>query len=265
MHQYIGRLAGGVVGAIGGVPGALFGFLLGLLIDRVRVATWPRRRLAGLAAHPHAVRSADALVDGAALLWGVAVTRVDGARSPVSASALLVALREVRPHSHDSWVSNRMHELAEEAVKGRIQPDDARLVDALRRRCSESQLEDVVRVLVRIAANGAGGVSAAARAYVVGLNRALALADTVWRDAEAAVGSLDRRACTVLGIEPTANADHVRRAYRSLAAQFHPDTAPELDAERRAQLADTFARIQAAYELLSAQLTDRDAEFNRTR
>ena len=50
----------------------------------------------------------------------------------------------------------------------------------------------------------------------------------------------------VLGVKPDAGADDIRKAYRKLAKQFHPDLNPgKPEAETR------FKSISAAYDLLS--------------
>ena len=50
----------------------------------------------------------------------------------------------------------------------------------------------------------------------------------------------------VLGVKPDASADEIRKVYRNLAKQFHPDLNPgKPEAEAR------FKSISAAYDLLS--------------
>src|SRR6266481_2869878 len=50
----------------------------------------------------------------------------------------------------------------------------------------------------------------------------------------------------VLGVKPDTNADEIRKVYRKLAKQFHPDLNPgKPEAEAR------FKSISAAYDLLS--------------
>ncbi|UCC87769.1 MAG: DnaJ domain-containing protein, partial [Anaerolineales bacterium] len=51
----------------------------------------------------------------------------------------------------------------------------------------------------------------------------------------------------VLGVGRTASADEVKKAYRQLARQYHPDVSREADAEAR------FKEINEAYEVLSDQ------------
>lgn len=61
---------------------------------------------------------------------------------------------------------------------------------------------------------------------------------------------------TVLGVSKTASQDEIRRAYRKLAKQLHPDLNPgKPDAEAR------FKEVSAAYDLLSDP--DKRARFDR--
>ena len=50
-----------------------------------------------------------------------------------------------------------------------------------------------------------------------------------------------------LGVEPTATADEIRKAYRRLARQYHPDVSKEEGAEER------FKEVSEAYDTLSDQ------------
>ncbi len=60
----------------------------------------------------------------------------------------------------------------------------------------------------------------------------------------------------VLGVKPTASADEIRRVYRKLAKQLHPDLNPgKPEAEQR------FKAVAAAYDLLSD--TDKRARYDR--
>src|SRR5690242_3899349 len=60
----------------------------------------------------------------------------------------------------------------------------------------------------------------------------------------------------VLGVKPDASADEIRKTYRKLAKQFHPDLNPgKPEAEAR------FKSISAAYDLLSDP--DKRARYDR--
>ena len=54
----------------------------------------------------------------------------------------------------------------------------------------------------------------------------------------------------VLGVEPDASQEDIRRAYRHLAAQYHPDKVAHLGADLRRLAEQKFKAIQAAYEVL---------------
>ena len=53
-------------------------------------------------------------------------------------------------------------------------------------------------------------------------------------------------ACRELGVSPDADADTVRRAFRTLAQRLHPDVNHAPDAATR------FARVRQAYETLTS-------------
>ncbi|MGK7296972.1 MAG: DnaJ domain-containing protein, partial [Candidatus Wenzhouxiangella sp. M2_3B_020] len=48
----------------------------------------------------------------------------------------------------------------------------------------------------------------------------------------------------IMGVEPDAGADEIKRAYRKLARKYHPDVSDEADAEAR------FKEVGEAYEVL---------------
>lgn len=59
----------------------------------------------------------------------------------------------------------------------------------------------------------------------------------------------------LLGLEPGAPLELVRKTYRALAAQFHPDTGAPLSAEQRKASEEAFLRIRAAYERITSRKT----------
>jgi DnaJ-domain-containing protein 1 len=64
--------------------------------------------------------------------------------------------------------------------------------------------------------------------------------------------AVEASAYTLLGVERDADAAEIRRAFRRLARELHPDKHPEAtDTERRA-LAVKFAQVAAAYQALVA-------------
>lgn len=67
--------------------------------------------------------------------------------------------------------------------------------------------------------------------------------------AESAVLAL--AASRALGVEPWASRDEVRRAFRKLAAQVHPDRHYQATPAERAELLRRFAELSSAYHLLT--------------
>jgi DnaJ-domain-containing protein 1 len=54
----------------------------------------------------------------------------------------------------------------------------------------------------------------------------------------------------VLGLDDTADMETIKRAYRKLARELHPDLQPEVAVEERRTLERRFAEVTAAYEVL---------------
>jgi DnaJ-domain-containing protein 1 len=64
------------------------------------------------------------------------------------------------------------------------------------------------------------------------------------------MGTTRRPAHAVLGVAPDASPDVVRREYRRLALELHPDRHPGLDEPARRQLEAKFSEATAAYDAL---------------
>ena len=54
----------------------------------------------------------------------------------------------------------------------------------------------------------------------------------------------------LLGLDDAADLETIKRAYRRLARELHPDLQPEVDASERRLLEQRFAEVTAAYEVL---------------
>lgn len=61
----------------------------------------------------------------------------------------------------------------------------------------------------------------------------------------------------ILGVDPSASADEIKKAYKKLARKFHPDVSKEKEAEQR------FKEVAEAYEVLKQQ--DKRDEYDQLR
>lgn len=64
------------------------------------------------------------------------------------------------------------------------------------------------------------------------------------------------KACILLGVSVTADMNEVKKAWRKLAALYHPDTTGALSLEQQKACEDMFRRCQTAYELVCEQYAD---------
>ncbi len=76
---------------------------------------------------------------------------------------------------------------------------------------------------------------------------------------------LDPLSCRILGVAPSVNRSELKRVYRRLATNLHPDTSLALDDHQRAELERAFIRIKDAYDTLNAQLADQERGITQKR
>lgn len=64
------------------------------------------------------------------------------------------------------------------------------------------------------------------------------------------------KACMLLGVSVSADMNEIKKAWRKLAALYHPDTTGALSPEQQRACGDMFRRVQAAYDLITAEHAD---------
>lgn len=65
------------------------------------------------------------------------------------------------------------------------------------------------------------------------------------------------KACTLLGVSVTADMNEIKKAWRKLAALYHPDTTGALSPEQQKVAEDMFRRVQEAYDLICGEYQEK--------
>ncbi|MFO8042917.1 MAG: DnaJ domain-containing protein [Alkalispirochaeta sp.] len=253
MRRFLGRIVGFSIGALAGPGGALFGFLAGWLVDQFRHTQGPWWRLEQFLTHPHRERRRDYVE-----LWGSAaivtdVLRADGPPRVVQVEHALehpwpALSRSRRKRRRRRMVSSR-RAVIDLCLRTPQRINTTAIIDTLQQ-WDDSRKADLLELLVSVACADSGGMSEAELAVIRTVAEQFSLPVPAWH-------GLDRNACTILGVAEDADEATVRRAFRSLAAELHPDTGAHLEPEQRRTMADAFVRIRHAHDRLLSQIRRR--------
>ena len=255
-----GKVAGLVVGVFGGVVGAAFGLFLGHLLDVVAAEYVLRRALARFVApepfsRPRWFNAAAAVAalsvafvsekhwrpspnDSAAFRLATSIPRLS-ARSGLAMWGLL-AIGTARTGRYLDAALHLQSEIDPEHLAVRIMTapsavDRTRVIEVCR-----STLDSAVRgaVLERLTT----------LARLVGLPDEWIAATLSSASESCETSGIDDIDCEILGVGSDATEDEVKRAYRTLASQFHPDTMAELSDHQKEASSAAFVRIRSAYD-----------------
>lgn len=269
-----GKIVGGGLGLSAGLFGMVFGIIVGHLVDEV-LWTHVMRRLARRFIRTGAVaRELDAVAPAVAIM----VLLTDAARCG-RASRVKAVASVLRGYLYDRYATStrrrRLLDIAGEEVLARTEADRAGVggeavggeaaerrefavggetaepfLKLLEDRLAQNERAEVAWLAGRVARD----VGPCARRIADDIARRLGADRRLVADAARHEGELDERACMLLGVPQNADRAQVRRAYRRLAAEFHPDGTVVLEAHQRRQAEEAFIRIRAAYEQLMGEL-----------
>lgn len=253
MRRFLGRIVGFSIGALAGPGGALFGFLAGWLVDQFRRTLGPWWRLEQFLAYPHRERRRDCVE-----LWGTAaivtdVLRADGPPRVVQVEHALEhpwpgISRPRRNRRRRSRATSRQA-VIDICLRTPQRINTTAIIDTLQQ-WEDSRKAGLLELLVSVACADSGGMSEAELEVIRTVAEEFSLPIPAWY-------GLDRNACTILGVAEDADEATVRRAFRSLAAELHPDTGAHLEPEQRRTMADAFVRIRHAHDRLLSQIRRR--------
>lgn len=261
MKRYVGRVAGTVVGLLAGPPGALLGLLSGWLVDQYLETVPAGHRFDRFLRKPESERHRPTarLYTIATLLAAV----LEAGETPFDRIDLerVAALRWFGGKRETKYPVKALRPALERALlySDRIDPERiAGYAAQLFREDTEAR-EALLSVLVD---------AGAPEGYAIGPLRAFRLRTIGYvldpgPDALSALddrlNALDPHSCRVLGVHPHSGREEVRRAYRRLATDLHPDTATVLDTTQQGEIQEAFLRVREAYDALTVQLDYRDA------
>lgn len=253
-------LWGKVIGAVAGIPagpfGVAFGFVVGLLVDQVVRSVLLRRRVERFLSGPASVDQPP---------FDRVIAAAVGIGMSVAALECLPTVRQVallRETVVDYFRLGRrraegVQHIIDEAYRLGQALDTMGLADMLRDSTSLLEREELIRLYARIAELDRVGMTPKKRAVLRSVAAHLKVRRSFFQSLFPDAGGLDIEACRLLGVPRDAGLEEVKRVYRRLAQQFHPDAVVDLAEEQKRQAAVAFLRIQAAYEKIVAELAAR--------
>jgi DnaJ-domain-containing protein 1 len=254
--EWKGKIIGGCM--LGGPFGVGLGLLVGHLVDATVASSRFKSELARFLLDPKSsalAGCADGLISYFVL--GLNLLGCRGFPGPGAIEHLKTsAWGRFKPHSRDVLACDAViSELgAAERLMGFVSAEPgsgetaariAALAGALKTRQAREVRIDLLDDLYRLTALGRGTIGEE-RPYLLLIAREWEITqDEVWVLEQP---FRENSPWTILGVRSGVDRDELKRVYRGLAAQFHPDGAAGLDAGQRKATEEAFRRIKDAYE-----------------
>ena len=258
-----GKLVGLALGVFGGLLGAGFGLLIGHLLDVVAADYLLRRAIARyLGSAGGRLPRQFVRIYAVASLTAAAVAGRGWIPEPATRASFARAFEALAGDRAAKW--RRLRGRLERWRVARYLDNAARLDSEIDPELLTVRVREILdarsaRALLRLCLSLGPPVDGAARVRTRLIAHGIGI-EGPWLDAALrGATTLDAVACEILGVSQNADLPDVRRAYRALAGQFHPDTATVLSPEQQSASARAFVRIREAYETLCGQLKESDS------
>ena len=241
--MYWGCVAGLVIGIPGGPIGMAFGFLIGLVFDAFRRRNRIGTRLARFFADPTNHRVSPGL-EYVASTAGIAVilAAIDG---PITIEQVKLLLEFVKRRAH-----GRLNPIVDEALRSAEPNQLTSLARVLAAHTLTTEREELIVFLSVLAGRSPAGLTPRRRAAISQTADVLGVEAGRVAAVYAELDDSVSEACRILGVPPDSDLEQIRRVYRVLAAQFHPDSASGLDDRQKRITSDAFIKIKNAYDLI---------------
>jgi len=276
LRPYAGRIGGTLLGLLSGLGffGLLFGLLLGTLLDILLRELHIRRQLRR-ASHSPSQWASDYPPQ---LRWVLVCSwysihtahKTARERERRLSSSDVELLRELILNSLTlspgarSAVS-QLFDTAATTLSSETPPGAAPLppLNELRSMLSEEpavlagpQQIAVSRVLFEAATLGSGSRQVSGNSYhfIQARSRELGIRQAYVEIAAEILGLKDTSVYEILGVGPDTSQEEVKKVYRTLAAQFHPDSLYALSPEQQHAATEAFIKIKEAYQRIMAGL-----------
>jgi DnaJ like chaperone protein len=243
-----GKLIGALIGSIAGPFGTLFGGLVGHLFDR---AAEERRALgsegpgvAGLFSDP----VSQAQINFLACLIGlsIAVANAGGRVKASHVQALKDFFSRNVPYGGED--QELIQRLIDEMFANRDRIDVQGMCAYYRSVSSFEGRLLLLQLLFRIAVSDQQGVSPEEEQLIRRVAVLLGLEESIYRGVRASFVREELAAFEVLGVAPNASIDEIKKAYRKLVVENHPDRVANLGPELVKLAEEKFKAVQRAYE-----------------
>ena len=248
--KHIFKTAGAAAGLLTGMGffGLIFGLAAGALLDQLVGRLQTRRKLRRFIAAPAelVIKKTDRLLTAAsAMIITIKLSDSESASTQLIIDTKIEALFPALKNGYSDLIRDLLR--TEDFT---IQTAEA-AADYFRRHSELTEKIRLVQILEEVPA------TENERALYTHLMRSAGIECLRSRRTEPAAsandGSEESIDLALLGLRPGAGEDDIKRVYRKLAADFHPDSALSLSENEREITSRAFIRITEAYERLSGR------------
>ena len=259
LHRHVRRRTGTGIGALAGVVGglglfgAILGGLIGFLVDELAAKRSKWRRIDLF----FATGRRENLDDRSTKL--AAISALAGSTIALSDSRHLgsVGIGLAKRRIAETFDLEAPEREAIDYFVDRFMESEKPAIDeicaALRDLSDNPGREAIILLLYRVAPGEGESIDASQDEFVRRVSESLEIDSARFAMLRSTIVPTDDEAYRILGIETDASTDEIRRIYRRLASQFHPDSNIELGNERMRISEEAFIRIQNAYNRIISE------------